>query len=419
MEVKKAYFSLVRKFPPERFPGEFKKIREAYEALSDPESREQYDRSFSDDEITYNLNKAHDLFDEEEYEEALFYYKEVLKKDPEYGMIQNVIGLCHMYLEDFSKAVNVFKSLIRNYPDNPVFYRNYGSALRKNMAYKQAIEAYNRALELDNSDIEYWEALALCYLDRDNHNKVREVLLEGIKVCGGNISVYMKLIHNDISQKNMEYLKKDIKMLEKLAKDDTEICENVAWALTDIAEGIMEIMPEYAVELLKKAKKLDPKIEGIADLRKDATRIKKLKGTFDEMSRDPGIHPWIKQILRVVVFEAEFEWEEKEARVNEQLFLRDPHNALSSVRSIKEKYPDLFNEHKKFFKKILDNPSGISVNEKKLIEDIRDLSGEYEALTMEDIYIPPVQVVNTEKIGRNDPCPCGSGKKYKKCCLNS
>lgn len=21
-------------------------------------------------------------------------------------------------------------------------------------------------------------------------------------------------------------------------------------------------------------------------------------------------------------------------------------------------------------------------------------------------------------IGRNDPCPCGSGKKYKKCCLN-
>ncbi|HHH37633.1 MAG TPA: hypothetical protein ENK77_03340 [Epsilonproteobacteria bacterium] len=27
--------------------------------------------------------------------------------------------------------------------------------------------------------------------------------------------------------------------------------------------------------------------------------------------------------------------------------------------------------------------------------------------------------VNTEeKVGRNDPCPCGSGKKYKKCCMN-
>ena len=22
-----------------------------------------------------------------------------------------------------------------------------------------------------------------------------------------------------------------------------------------------------------------------------------------------------------------------------------------------------------------------------------------------------------EKLGRNDPCPCGSGKKFKKCCM--
>jgi len=24
-----------------------------------------------------------------------------------------------------------------------------------------------------------------------------------------------------------------------------------------------------------------------------------------------------------------------------------------------------------------------------------------------------------KKVGRNDPCPCGSGKKYKACCLRS
>ena len=31
--------------------------------------------------------------------------------------------------------------------------------------------------------------------------------------------------------------------------------------------------------------------------------------------------------------------------------------------------------------------------------------------------VPPKQVVRTgPKIGRNDPCPCQSGKKYKKCC---
>lgn len=25
-------------------------------------------------------------------------------------------------------------------------------------------------------------------------------------------------------------------------------------------------------------------------------------------------------------------------------------------------------------------------------------------------------IVKGDKVGRNDPCPCGSGKKYKKCC---
>jgi len=37
---------------------------------------------------------------------------------------------------------------------------------------------------------------------------------------------------------------------------------------------------------------------------------------------------------------------------------------------------------------------------------------------LDDPYgLPPVPIVREEpKIGRNDPCPCGSGKKWKKCC---
>lgn len=30
----------------------------------------------------------------------------------------------------------------------------------------------------------------------------------------------------------------------------------------------------------------------------------------------------------------------------------------------------------------------------------------------------PEPHINTTKIGRNDTCPCDSGKKYKKCCLD-
>lgn len=33
-----------------------------------------------------------------------------------------------------------------------------------------------------------------------------------------------------------------------------------------------------------------------------------------------------------------------------------------------------------------------------------------------DNYVEPPKPRQVVKIGRNDPCPCGSGKKYKKCC---
>ena len=45
--------------------------------------------------------------------------------------------------------------------------------------------------------------------------------------------------------------------------------------------------------------------------------------------------------------------------------------------------------------------------EPKKPEDITDL---------ELLLNPPKTVVAEKKIGRNEPCSCGSGKKYKKCC---
>ena len=40
-------------------------------------------------------------------------------------------------------------------------------------------------------------------------------------------------------------------------------------------------------------------------------------------------------------------------------------------------------------------------------EDITDL---------EILLNPQEPKIAEKKVGRNEPCPCGSGKKYKKCC---
>ena len=43
---------------------------------------------------------------------------------------------------------------------------------------------------------------------------------------------------------------------------------------------------------------------------------------------------------------------------------------------------------------------------------------DYDDGLPEDLDSPAETVVNPNRtIGRNDPCPCGSGKKFKKCCL--
>ena len=39
-----------------------------------------------------------------------------------------------------------------------------------------------------------------------------------------------------------------------------------------------------------------------------------------------------------------------------------------------------------------------------------------DILDLETLLNPPKTIVAEKKVGRNEPCPCGSGKKHKKCC---
>ncbi|MEJ2044576.1 MAG: DUF1186 domain-containing protein [Reinekea sp.] len=68
------------------------------------------------------------------------------------------------------------------------------------------------------------------------------------------------------------------------------------------------------------------------------------------------------------------------------------------------------------------------VNEWKLKHPLTLLDGQYQTMEMDvmrmaswagfSISMPSFQTPNEKfKVGRNDPCICGSGKKYKKCCL--
>lgn len=68
----------------------------------------------------------------------------------------------------------------------------------------------------------------------------------------------------------------------------------------------------------------------------------------------------------------------------------------------------------------LTNATDDEVNEK--LKDFEDsvITGDQLAQLRALYNRKPKQLVRKHaKVGRNDPCPCGSGKKFKNCCMNS
>ena len=76
------------------------------------------------------------------------------------------------------------------------------------------------------------------------------------------------------------------------------------------------------------------------------------------------------------------------------------------------------------------NPAVVRVQTKKRMKEVASIfekngwkytigleSDKPEDITdLEILLNPPKTVIAEKKVGRNEPCPCGSGKKYKKCC---
>lgn len=77
-----------------------------------------------------------------------------------------------------------------------------------------------------------------------------------------------------------------------------------------------------------------------------------------------------------------------------------------------------------------DTKVSLAFDKEKLYKNMVDAKADwlYELPMWDDIFDPETKkalyleqkksgtVIVGKKVGRNDPCPCGSGKKYKKCC---
>lgn len=149
--------------------------------------------------------------------------------------------------------------------------------------------------------------------------------------------------------------------------------------------------------------------------------IKEYRKQLKKISNDPGLHIGYGNILRSLGKLNEAELHYREA------FRLEPKavEALTQLGEIEEMRGNIHSARDFYAKALQGMPDAIyfkipNVEEFKNIVVEKHYSlekrtrGETGVNLIEDVILVEPQ---KKKVGRNDPCPCGSSKKYKKCCL--
>ena len=106
-----------------------------------------------------------------------------------------------------------------------------------------------------------------------------------------------------------------------------------------------------------------------------------------------------------------------EKGVYEKLLEEPDVEVKGTVKELAEKYGLSIMEMTGFLDGI--NESLVEANPIEEMEEDTVVSLKFDKEKKHELYLEQKKsgtIVKGPKIGRNDPCPCGSGKKYKQCC---
>lgn len=100
------------------------------------------------------------------------------------------------------------------------------------------------------------------------------------------------------------------------------------------------------------------------------------------------------------------------ANENDEVYIGDSLECLAEIYAVDiPELPDIVESRKEQEKRQKERENGLS-----------EMFGNHIEEDEEDLFDDSENIIpfkrDTPKVGRNKPCPCGSGKKYKKCCLN-
>lgn len=362
-EVKNAYFNMTKKYPPEKFPKEYRVIRDAYETLIDKAKRDAYILETFDLEIKNILNEGIDLAKSEKYDLAVLNFEKVLQKYPDNSKVKKDLAVCLMRGRNYKKSSKILKELVIREPNNIEYYKLLINAYGDNYDLKNLESVLKKSLNLKNVEVDFYLKLFEIYNESElrDYTKAIKVLKDGLE--NKNIN----------SQKYKLYLK-FLDLSDRLdCKDDfNKGCEALSGIILkdnyeEVKSSILNLLDRILKEFhFKNGVRLTSTALVLIDEKKDMETLEKimnLRRSFLELSRlyeDKSINEDFKKIVFYNVvsefLKDDIEFNKDVERTTQNFFNNfnfENDELVKSIGKLKNDYRNVYLETRKLSDKVL------------------------------------------------------------------
>ncbi len=425
--IKICYLDKIKEYPPEQYPEQFRIIREAYETLKDPIKKAKYDLTNKyGGRVERLLEQAFECLRSDRLDQAFNFAQEALELSKgnfiillhlaEIDLLRGNINSFHRYYkeaeeavqkkyrpnilcmkaselldwEDPDMAIEVFRDLEERFPResykaDPLRIRAYEMLGENDEAWKVIEGCIQRLKKPDIDDLHFYLKWHQLMAVQGRLEKEQEVV-NGFKEYLGSFQ----------SEEEKEILRMALEEEQKQLKEggfyvETGFFLDLLYHLTSD--------PEY----LKKLEDLEEVIE--------------LAREMDRLRFDYDVFPPVK-FKALEFFNRQYgdeELLEQQVPLEFRGFLAELEestvNFLQGIESLQEKFPAIFKHFQADWEEERrKKEKGLSPEEKRLGQQVFKMNENYQRDESGTL------IKTEKKVGRNSPCPCGSKKKYKKCC---
>lgn len=362
-EVKNAYFNMTKKYPPEKFPKEYRVIRDAYETLIDKSKRDAYILETFDIEIKNILNEGIDLAKSEKYDLAVLNFEKVLKKYPDNSKVKKDLAVCLMRGRNYKKSSKILKELVIREPNNIEYYKLLINIYGDNYDLKNLEGVLKKSLNLKNVEVDFYLKLFEIYNESElrDYTKAIKVLKDGLE-------------NKNINSKKYKLYLKFLDLSDRLdCKDDfNKGCEALSGIILkdnyeEVKSSILNLLDRILKEFhFKNGVRLTSTALVLIDEKKDVETLEKimsLRRSFLELSRlyeDKSINEDFKKIVfynAVSKFlKDDIEFNKDFERINQNFFNNlnfENDELVKSIGKLKNDYRNVYLETRKLSDKIL------------------------------------------------------------------